>query len=249
MDNTITRTDIAGRTVIERRHVSFSAMDKFANCPRKFHAYDVLKVIKEPENPNQREGFRVHKAMADFISRGVPLPSDIERYGDWATTMLTHRPDEKVFVEHKLACTFELKPCEYFSRVDRVWLRAQADLLVINGPNALSVDWKTGKEPDDRYELLPKNFQLRLTAMLIFLHFPQVQFIENKYVYLAAGTSTQFGMPKEDLRLFIPQMYDVASGIQKAVRSNVWPPRRSGLCKNHCMVSACEYHGKGMHDD
>ena len=247
MDDTLTRTNIAGQRVVERRHVSFSAMDKFANCPRKFHAYDVIKAIKEPENDNMREGFRVHKAMADFIANKKPLPPEMERYGDWATTMVTGEPGEKVFAEHQMACTFELKPCAYFSRVDKVWLRAQADLLVINGPDALSVDWKTGKEPDDRYDLLPKNFQLRLTAMLIFLHFPEVQHIKSKYVYLSAGTSTSFDMPKGDLRDFIPQMYDVASGIQKAVRSNYWPPRPSGLCKRHCLVTACEYHGKGAH--
>ena len=248
MDDTLTRTNIQGHRVIERRHVSFSAMDKFANCPRKFHAYDVMKSIREPENDNMREGFRVHKAMADFIANNKPLPPEYERFGDWVTTMLTHQPDEKVYVEHQMACTFELKPCAYFSRVDKVWLRSQADLLVINGPNALSVDWKTGKEPDDRYELLPKNFQLRLTALLIFLHYPQVQHIDSKYVYLSAGTSTSFDMPKSDLRDFIPQMYDVASGIQKAVRSNQWPPRRSGLCKKHCLVTGCEFHGKAPHE-
>ena len=65
MDNTVTRTDSAGRPIVERRHWSFSQIDKFYNCARKFHAYEIAKVIKEPENENMREGFRVHKMMAD----------------------------------------------------------------------------------------------------------------------------------------------------------------------------------------
>jgi hypothetical protein len=57
--------------------------------------------------------------------------------------------------------------------------------------------------------------------------------------------SRGFDMTREDLRLFIPQLYDVASGLQRAVRANVWPPRPSGLCKKHCGVTSCEYWGKG----
>ena len=247
MDNTITRTDITGRPVIERRHWSFSAIDKFYKCPRKFFYYDVTKMVQEPSNPQQAEGFRVHKAMADFVSMGTPLPSHWERYGDWVTTMITRQPDEKVLTEHKMGMTFDLRPCEYFSRKEKVWLRTVADLLVINGEHALSVDWKTGKEPDERYQDLPPNFQLRLVALTIFLHFPKVQVVESKYVYLNEATSTQFTMTRSDLREFIPQMYEVAGGLQKAVRANVWPPHPSGLCKKHCGVTQCEYHGKGAY--
>jgi hypothetical protein len=245
MDNTLTRTDAAGRPVIERRHWSFSAVDKFYKCPRKFFYYDVTKAISEPENANMKEGFIVHKAMSDYISRKVPLPPNMERYTDWLTTMFTGQPDE-VFTEHKMACTFELAPCEYFSRKHKVWLRTVADLLVVNGPEALSVDWKTGQEPDERYQdAIPKNFQLRLTALTIFLHFPQVQNVKSKYIYLNAGTSSSFDMPRSDLREFIPQVYEIAGSLQKAVRTNEWPPHPSGLCKRHCAVTQCQYHGIG----
>lgn len=247
MDNTIVRTDISGKVLTERRHWSFSAIDKFTKCPRKFYYYDVAKLVVEPENPNMKEGFRVHKAMAEFISLGKPLPPDIERYGDWVTTMRTGHVEEKVFTEHKMGMTFDLQPCEYFSRKHKVWLRTVADLLVINGAHALSVDWKTGQEPDDRYETLPKNFQLRLVALTVFLHFPQVQEVESKYIYLPAATSSTFTMPRTDLREFIPQMYEIAGGLQKAVRTNVWQPHPSGLCKRHCGVIQCEYHGKGSY--
>ena len=247
MDNTITRHDISGKVIVERRHWSFSAIDKFTKCPRKFFYYDVAKAIQEPENENMKNGFRVHKAMADLITLGKPLPTDIERYADWVTTMITKQPGEKVLAEHKMGMTFDLIPCEYFSRKHKVWLRTVADLLVINGSNALSVDWKTGAEPDDRYETLPKNFQLRLVAMTVFLHFPQVQTIESKYVYLPAATSSRFMMERSDLREFIPQMYEVAGGLQKAVRANEWPPHPSGLCKRHCGVTQCQYHGIGSY--
>jgi hypothetical protein len=247
MDNTLTRTDITGKVVHERKAWSFSALDKFTKCPRKYFYYDVVRTVQEPENPNMKEGFRVHKAMSDFISLGKPLPADMERYADWVTTMLTRQPGEKVFTEHKMGMTFDLRPCEFFSRKEKVWLRTVADLLVINGSHALSVDWKTGKEPDDRYETLPPNFQLRLVALCVFLHFPQVQMVESKYVYLVAGTSTSFEMPRADLREFIPQMYETAGGLQKASRMNEWPPHPGGLCKRHCAVTQCQYHGIGSY--
>ncbi len=245
MDNTLVRVDVTGRPIIERRAVSFSALDKFANCPRKYHAYDVAKIIKEPESPQMKEGHKVHRAMAEFIEHGTPLPPQYERYADWTTTMFTHNSDEVVAVERRMACTFDLTPCGYFDKQKKVWMRGVADLLVVNNLHALSVDWKTGKERDERYDLLPKNFQLRLAALLIFLHYPTVERITSKYVYLNEGHATQFDMHKDELRLFIPQVYDLAAGIQKAVRADRWPPRPSGLCKHHCGVTACEFHGKG----
>ena len=245
MDNRVTRTDMQGRPVIDRRHTSFSAMDKFANCPRKFFNYDVAKLVREPESAAQREGKRVHTAMADYISKGTPLLPEYAAWAGWLKDMISGEEDEIVKVEHQMAITFGLFPCEWFSRTNKVWLRAQADLLVMNGEHALSVDWKTGKEPDERYELLPRNFQLRITAMMIFLHFPRIRSVTSKYVYLTEGTSTSFDMPKEDLRLFIPQVYDEAAKIQHAVNDNHWPPRPSGLCKKYCGVSTCEYWGKG----
>ncbi len=244
MDNTLTRTDVAGRPVVERRHISFSALDKFNKCPRKFWWYDVSKQIAEPEHPAMKEGHIVHAAMADYIAKGKPLPPHYERFADWVTTM-REGPADAEHVEHKLACTFQLKPCAYFSRTDKVWLRAQADYLRLMGPEALSVDWKTGQEPDSKYDTLPSNFQLRITALLIFLHYPQVQNIKSKYVYLQGGTSTSFDMPRADLKEFIPQLYEQAAGIQRAVRDNYFPPHPSGLCKRHCAVVSCEYHGKG----
>ena len=46
--DTLNRTDIHGNPVVERRHWSFSALDKFTNCARKFYHYDIAKTIKEP---------------------------------------------------------------------------------------------------------------------------------------------------------------------------------------------------------
>ena len=145
--------------------------------------------------------------------------------------MFTHNSDELVAVERKLACTFKLEPCDYFDRKVKVWLRAQADLLVINNLHALSVDWKTGKEPDPRYEVLPPNFQLRLTALLIFLHYPGVDRITSKYIYLNEGTATSFEMAREDLREFIPQVFEFGGVLNRAVRTTTFRPARRA-CAN-----------------
>ena len=245
--DTLNRTDIHGNPVVERRAWSFSALDKFTNCPRKFHVYDIAKIIKEPESPQMKEGFRVHKAMADFIAKDTPLPPEYSRYADWATTMKQGPPTQQVYVEHKLACTYQLKPCAYFSKTDKVWLRAQADVLILDGPVGRSIDWKTGSEKDPRYELLPPNFQLKLVALLTFLHFPKVQTLNNKYIYLNDGIATDFIVTRQQMADFLPQVYDLAGGLQKAVRNNDFPPRPSGLCKRHCGVTTCEYWGKGSY--
>jgi hypothetical protein len=242
--DTLNRTDIHGRPVIEQRAWSFSALDKFTNCARKYHHYDVLKDIKEPENPKMREGFKVHKVMADYIRDGTPLPKEYERFADWTTTMI--KPGGVVLVEHRMACTRNLLPCAYFSKKRKVWCRAQADLLVMDGAFGLSVDWKTGSERDPKYDLLPTNFQLKLTALLAFLHFPDLQTIKSKYVYLYDGVATDFTVTRQELaRGFIEQIDDLVGGFQHAFDTNQFPPRPSGLCKKHCAVASCQYWGKG----
>ena len=227
---------------VERRHWSFSALNNFTNCARKFHAYDIAKIVREPENPAMKEGHAVHKAMADYIAKGIPLPP---QWAAYAKRVPLTFPGDQVLVEHKMAATFQLEPCEYFDKKKRVWLRTVADLLVLTDERALSVDWKTGKEPDERWELLPKNFQLRLTAVTIFLHFPKINYVHSSYIYLNEGSESNFVMERSDLREFIPQMYEYAGTLQKAVRTNHFPARPSGLCKRHCSVTGCEYHGKG----
>jgi hypothetical protein len=227
-----------------RRHWSYSALNNFTNCPRKFHAYEIAKTVKEPENPAMLEGKRVHDAMAAYISKGKPLPAEYRHYRQRADDCIGGG-GAKVLTEHKMGCTFHLEPCQFFDRNKTVWLRTIADLLVIRGDSALSIDWKTGKEPNPYYEMLPPNFQLRCTAVCIFLHFPQVNYIESGYVYLNADTTYDFTMDRSDLKEFIPQMYEYAGVLNRAVQKNYFPPRPSGLCKKHCAVSTCEYWGKG----
>jgi PD-(D/E)XK nuclease superfamily len=225
-----------------RRHWSYSALNNFTNCPRKFHAYEIAKTVREPENPAMLEGKRVHALMAEYISKRTHLPKQYERYERWADD---RTQGDRIMTEHKMGMTFQLEPCEFFDRKKTVWLRTIADLLVLTGDQALSVDWKTGKEPNPVFEVLPANFQLRCTAVCIFLHFPQINFIESEYVYLNEGNYTDFTMDRSDLREFIPQMYEYAGTLNRAVRNNHFPPRPSGLCKKHCAVTSCEYHGKG----
>lgn len=247
MDGSTTKTDILGRPIVERRHWSYSGIEKFTQCPKRFQAYDVIKSVREPENENMREGFRVHKAMADRISKGIPLPVNMQQYDQWAKQALNQPSGAQVLVEQKMACTFELEPCDYFSRVQKPWLRTVADLLVLNGSHCMSWDWKTGQEKDPRYEILPPNFQLNLVALTVFLHHRQVTKVDSAYIYLNDGVKVASTLERSDLRDFIPQMYDIASGIQKAVRANNFPARPGGLCKKHCGVTGCQYYGKGSY--
>jgi hypothetical protein len=228
-----------------RRHWSYSAINNFTNCPRKFHAYEIAKTVKEPESYQMLEGKQVHNLIANYIQKGSSLPEQYERYVNTIDPILDRWEGGKALTEHKMGCTFHLEPCEFFDRKKTVWLRTIADLLILRDDQALSIDWKTGKEPNPVFEVLPANFQLRCTAVCIFLHFPQVNYIESGYVYLNADTTYDFTMDRSDLKEFIPQMYEYAGVLNRAVQKNYFPPRPSGLCKKHCAVVSCEYHGKG----
>src|SRR5262245_8128802 len=122
----MTTTDAAGNVVQQEFAWSFSAIRNFETCPHRHQQIDILKNFKEPDSQELKEGFYVHDKLAKRINHSTPLPPNVP-YEHWARYAID--APGWVGAEQKLAITKDFKPCEYFDKLRKPWLRTVADVL------------------------------------------------------------------------------------------------------------------------
>jgi hypothetical protein len=151
-------------------------------------------------------------------------------------------------VEMKLAITANLQPCDYFGD-NQVWFRAVADVLKISGSYARVIDWKTGKSDtylDPETNTWKTNSeQLNLTAAAVMAHYPVVQYVKMDFVWLKEDFWTSDLITRPALPKLWQRLLPRVEKMKLAHATGVYEPKPSGLCKRHCPVKSCQYHGKG----
>lgn len=80
---------------------SFSSLSTFINCPRRYHAQYVLKVVKDdPDTPHLVWGNKVHKAFEDRQRSHVKLPPELAEHEEFMARLATlggeHHPERKI---------------------------------------------------------------------------------------------------------------------------------------------------------
>jgi CRISPR/Cas system-associated exonuclease Cas4 (RecB family) len=209
---------------------SFSSLKDYINCPRQYQEIKVLKRFHKHPTPQMTYGNEVHKALENYVGEGKPLPKNYERFKKVLDT-LVDIPGNK-YPEHKMALDANRQPCEYGKGY---WVRGIADLLIVDGDTAFVVDYKTGS---NRY---PDAKQLKLMALMVFGHFPEVQLVKAGLLFIMHES-------------FIPEEYtrDKADSLWTAFNSDLerlnfsyendqWQPNPTPLC-GWCPVTTCEYH-------
>lgn len=230
---------------------SFSALMGFETCARKFYHSNIKKDFVEPDNDQRKWGFQVHEKLATRVGKGLPLPvtmADLEPWAKWA--LQNTQPGDQILIEQKLALTKDLQPCGYFDRVRDPWYRGVADVLKIGTRSGVGIarliDWKTGKRKDE-------SEQLALLAECVFAHYPAVQKILCQFVWLQDEKPTDtyrdddITVTRGNLQDFWLMMYPRIKSMQRAAEKTDYPPKPSGLCKKHCVVTTCEYYGRGSY--
>lgn len=211
---------------------SYSKLKNFRTCPRRYHDIDVAKLYKEADSGALAEGNRVHKAFEARVSKGTPFPADLAHYEEAAQRILTL--PGKILTEQQLAIREDLSPCEWFAK--DAWYRGIGDLVAINGPVAIALDYKTGK-------ILEEAEQLALLAECIFSHYPEVQAVRTEFWWLKedAATREDFYRSKrhETWQGVMPKVME----LKHAHDTMTFPAKQNGLCKRHCIVSGCPHYG------
>jgi hypothetical protein len=212
---------------------SYSSLTKYETCPRQYHVVKVLKLVREPPTIHTDWGIEVHKAFEDGIDENKPLPDSMAQ---WQPVLLKFQntPGEK-FTEMEIALDRNFKPVEWAS--PEAWARGIGDVVVEQGSTAISGDWKTGKRK-------PESTQLMMFAALLMHARPHIERVKTAFVWLKEKKIDKALYTKDDLpsiwKEFIPRVAKLESSYEK----DKWVPRPSGLCKNYCAVTSCEFNGK-----
>jgi hypothetical protein len=230
---------------------SFSALDGFETCPKKFYHTRIAKDFVEPESEHQRWGKQVHAALDKAVNHGSPLPPEMSKWQPWVE--FAKKPFDPATAimksEQQLAITEDMQPCEYLDKRVPVWFRTVIDVLKVSGEFARIIDWKTGNSDcylDPETNTWKTNSdQLNLAAAVVMAHYPEVQHVKTDFVWLKEDFWTVDLISRSDLPRLWQRLLPRVDKMKLAHGSGVYPPTPSGLCKRHCPVKSCQYHGKG----
>lgn len=211
---------------------SYSSIKDFEGCPKRYHEVRILKKFKSQDTDATRYGTEAHSAFEHFVRDSTPLPPAFERYRSFVEPLRAITGER--FCERKMAITETFAPCEFFAK--DVWFRGIPDLLIVNGRTARVVDYKTGKS--SRYA---DTAQLELLAGMVFAYHPEVEVVKGLLLFVVPGDVVKADFKREDFAQIMSKWAGRANAVEAALRSGVWNPRPSALCR-FCPVASCPNH-------
>ena len=211
---------------------SYSSLALYQQCPKKYYHLKVVKDIKEPLSEAITFGNEIHKVAEEYVSKGRSIPEQYIHI-EPALKALKNMPGEKL-CENKLGLTADLKPCGFFDK--NVWWRGVADIIILQGDTALTVDYKTGKS--SKFAELK---QLEIVSLAIFKHFPEVKKVKAGLMFLFADdfVKTAYLADSQD-ELWGSWVSDVGQ-LQASVENNMWNPKPNFTCRGWCPVTSCDH--------
>lgn len=214
---------------------SYSALDSFETCPFRHYKTKVSKEVKEPQTEALTWGNTVHKALELRVTKGAPLPDNMQIYEPIALTVYNKGRLGKIEAEQKMALTKSYQPTSWFAK--DVWVRGITDFTITKGDKAFIGDWKTGKPSAG-------SAQLRLTAAMTMHHKPYINVVCNTFLWLKTGGVTSETFSREDIPAIWQEFAPRVARLEAAHEENKWPKKPSGLCRSWCPCTSCEHHGK-----
>lgn len=215
---------------------SYSRVETFELCPRKFQLQNLLKAanFKFRENEITKRGKAVHEQLENaLMPTPVPLPEELSHVQPIIDGIRKSFPD--VQCERDIAFDKDLNLCSWFD-TEVCWFRAQLDVLGVNGSKAIIYDWKTGKVRD-------KPDQLMLYAAVVFLLYPKVQEVHTAFIFVDHTEIRDATYTRDQFQSIWDEFNERSDLIQIAHENDHWPPRKNHLCgwcdatKDQCVYS------------
>ena len=214
---------------------SFSKIKAFEQCPKQFYHMKIAKDYIEKETEAMLYGTLFHEAAENFVKDDTPIPEKF-KYAESALTNLKNKPGKKL-CEYKLGLTEDLEPCGFFD--ENVWFRGIADLIILDGDTAWVVDYKTGKSA--RYA---DKGQLELMALATFKHFPDIKKVKAGLLFVIAKALIKDSYDSTAAPIMWKKWLADYARMEKALETDTWNARPSGLCRQHCAVLDCPHNGR-----
>ena len=209
---------------------SFSSLKDYVGCPKRYYEVKVVKNFETKVTHALTYGKEVHTALEKYVRDGVELPENYKRFKTMVDE-LQNIPGNKL-VEHEMALLRDKTPCS-FNDKDR-WVRGIADLLIVDDSIAYVVDYKTGKAN------YPDLDQLKLMALMVFAHFPQVQEVKGALIFILKNQLVS----EENKRSQMDSLWAIFESkvirLEQSFENNQWAPNPTPLC-GYCPVTTCEF--------
>jgi hypothetical protein len=219
-----------------RRAWSFSALNNFLTCPKKYYHTSVIKDVREPESDAIRHGHHIHAAFERRIRDRDALPLGTRQYEPILASLAALSGE--IRVEVKLAIDENFAPCEWFAKT--TWARAVLDFICIQDTRALIFDWKTGRRKDS-------DEQLRLMAGMVFCHMGEVTEISASFLWMQEPAGQQIDnsiIKRAELPNIFSSFEPRLKRYQHAHDTTSFPAQPGGLCRRFCPVRKCPHHGE-----
>lgn len=213
---------------------SYSSISTFKQCPKKYYHLKVLKDVKDTGSEAMVYGQDVHKAAEEFVKSDVPIPEKFKYMQPIVESLGKIEGDKHC--EVKLGLKQDYAPCGFFD--SGVWWRGIADLIIVNGERAYSVDYKTGKNA--KYA---DTKQLDLVAGAIFSHFPLVKKVKSALAFLVSGDFITKEHRADEKEVYLKTFDKELEQLDGAMLSGVWNANSGPLC-GWCPVIECEHNRK-----
>lgn len=214
---------------------SYSKLKTYESCALKFYETMEAKNFVEPDSTEMLWGKRVHKDMETaVVTNTIPQNFAYAEDAQRILNIIARKPNAEVLVEQQLAMTRQMQRTTWFAK--DVYLRVIIDLAIIDGVVGIAVDWKTGKQVEDSPQLL-------LTALMMFVHFPQLQAVRTEFGWLKTHTRDQETYYRDRI---MPQIMAFQPRVQKMEQAYVdtnYPAEPGRLCRKWCPVRTCIHHG------
>lgn len=201
---------------------SYSAIKLYENCPLRYYRQRILKDVSDDGGEASRYGERVHEYLELRLKEAADLPQDISHYEVLCATVEGLANGGELHIEKELVLTEELTPTGWWE--PDAWLRSKLDVLVIRGDTAYVMDWKTGKRN-------PDFFQLKLFAVQVLKHFPEVQHVKTSLVWLKQLQMDTEEYSREQSNEIWAEIMGKIRRIYNSLEHDTWPARPSGLCR------------------
>lgn len=208
---------------------SFSSMEMYENCARKYWAVRVAKKVKD-DNYANRKGVDEHKVIEDYLRRGAPLVPQLQHLQPVLDKLLA-APGMRM-IEKELCLNAKFEPCEYRDW-NNGWLRMKLDFVLVNGDTAVYIDWKGGKvRPSDR--------QLKLAALAMFQDMPFVNTVRGSLLFVYYDKSHNFTLERKDSTAAWNEFLPTIGKMMESHANDSWPATPNPLC-GWCPYKDCPH--------
>lgn len=207
--------------------MSFSKLNTYENCPKRFYytyvAKDALPIV---ETEQMQRGTRIHSSLELYGRSGDEQYLTRESHKFKGIVSRINGGNGDKYYEYQMSITKDRNPCDWDSV--SLWLRGIADVLVVDGANAVCLDYKTGKPKTD-------TTQLMIFALLTFCHFPEVESVASSFLWLANDTYTSVEYKRKWADSYWESLEQRINKVHKSVLNDDFPTRPTKLC-NWCLA-------------